>query len=188
MLFRVEIVIAAAGGVQFLMRAALDDAARLPPPGSDRRAGWWTSRCAITNVVRPCIRYLKPSWIIASDSESRLDVASSRIKIRGSARIARAIETRCRWPPESFTPRSPTIVSYPFSKLSANSSTRAMRQASRICSFGGIGPRERHVLSDGAVEEKRVLQHHAQLRAIRIQANGGKIDAIHQNPFPIPGT
>src|SRR5437870_731725 len=61
------------------------------------------SRCAMTKVVRPCMRYERPCWIIASDSESRLDVASSRIRIRGSARIARAIEMRCLCPPESFT-------------------------------------------------------------------------------------
>ena len=47
----------------------------------------------------------------ASDSESRLEVASSRIRMRGSARMARAMETRWRWPPDSFTPRSPTTVS-----------------------------------------------------------------------------
>ena len=38
-----------------------------------------------------------------------------------------------RSPADNAVPRSPTMVSYPFSKLSANSSTRAMRQASRIC-------------------------------------------------------
>ena len=47
----------------------------------------------------------------ASLSLSSDEVASSRIRMRGSARIARAIATRWRWPPESFTPRSPTIVS-----------------------------------------------------------------------------
>ena len=87
------------------------------------------SRCAITNVVRPRMRWASPSWMSASDSESRLEVASSRIRMRGSARIARAMETRCRWPPESLTPRSPTTVSYPSSNCSANSSTRARRQA-----------------------------------------------------------
>ena len=33
------------------------------------------------------------------------------LRIEGFATIARAIETRCFCPPESFTPRSPTIVS-----------------------------------------------------------------------------
>ena len=54
--------------------------------------------------------------------------------MRGSARIARAIEIRCRCPPESFTPRSPTIVSYLSANDSANSSTRAIRQARMISS------------------------------------------------------
>ena len=65
----------------------------------------------MTKVVRPWRSVARPSWIIASLSLSRLEVASSRIRIDGSARIARAIATRWRWPPESFTPRSPTIVS-----------------------------------------------------------------------------
>ena len=76
------------------------------------------------------------------------------------------METRWRWPPESFTPRSPTMVSYPFSKFSANSSTRAMRQASQDLLLGRVGPREGDVLADGAVEQERVLQHHAELRAV----------------------
>src|SRR6516225_8476708 len=75
----------------------------------------------------------------ASDSESRLEVASSRMRMRGSARMARAMETRCFWPPESFTPRSPTTVSYFCSKDSANSSTRAMRQAARTSSSVAFG-------------------------------------------------
>ena len=82
--------------------------------------------------------------------------------MRGSARIARAIETRWRCPPESLTPRSPTIVSYFFSKLSANSSTRAIRQASRIVLLRGVGPREGDVLADRAVEEERLLQDDAE--------------------------
>ena len=47
-------------------------------------------------------------------SVSRLLVASSRIRICGAARIARAIASRCRWPPDSLTPRSPMNVSYRF--------------------------------------------------------------------------
>src|SRR5579863_1160738 len=59
--------------------------------------------------------------------------------MRGSARMARAMETRWRCPPESFTPRSPIMVSYPSGKRSANSSTRAMRQAARISSSLAYG-------------------------------------------------
>src|ERR1700734_3601736 len=98
----------------------------------------------------------------ASDSESKLEVASSKIKMRGSARIARAIETRCRCPPESFTPLSPTTVSYFFSKPSANSSTPDMRP-------------------NRAIEKKGFLQHDAQLPAVGIQGYLRQVDAIHQH-------
>ena len=41
-----------------------------------------------------------------SDSASRAEVASSRIRMSGSLRRARAIAMRCFWPPESCAPRS----------------------------------------------------------------------------------
>ena len=44
-------------------------------------------------------------------SVSRLLVASSRMRICGSARMARAMLMRCFWPPESLKPRSPMRVS-----------------------------------------------------------------------------
>ena len=43
--------------------------------------------------------------------ESKLDVASSRIRIGASFKIARAIAILCLCPPDSFTPLSPTRVS-----------------------------------------------------------------------------
>ncbi len=69
------------------------------------------SRCAMTKVVRPWRSRLSASWIISSLSLSSDEVASSRMRMRGSASSARAIDTRCRWPPESLIPRSPTTVS-----------------------------------------------------------------------------
>ena len=68
------------------------------------------SRCAITIEVRPFISRSIACWIRPSDSESRLEVASSRISTGASARNARASATRCRSPPDSLTPRSPTSV------------------------------------------------------------------------------
>ena len=64
-----------------------------------------------TNVVRPRMSSSMASWIRISASESTIEVASSRISIRRSTRPARAIEIRCRCPPDSFTPRSPISVS-----------------------------------------------------------------------------
>ena len=68
-------------------------------------------RWAITNEVRPRIRAARPRWIRRSLSLSRLLVASSRMKISGSASMARAMARRWRWPPLSLTPRSPMTVS-----------------------------------------------------------------------------
>ena len=91
--------------------------------------------------------------------------------MRGSARIARAIATRWRCPPDSFTPRSPTTVSYFFSNSSMNSSACAMRLTSRISSVGRVLPSVADVVADGAVEQEVVLQHDAELRAVVAQAD-----------------
>jgi hypothetical protein len=72
----------------------------------------------------------QPPQIISSLSLSSDDVASSRMRMRGSASRARAIDTRWRWPPESLMPRSPTTVSYPCGKRRMNSSQWARRHAS----------------------------------------------------------
>ena len=58
-------------------------------------------------VVRPFIASRRPRRIFASVVASTEAVASSRSRIRGSMTSARAIASRCRWPPESVIPRSP---------------------------------------------------------------------------------
>ena len=68
-------------------------------------------RCAITKVVLPFIKLSSASWTSFSDSESRDDVASSKIKIGAFFNIALAMVTLCFCPPDSFTPCSPTTVS-----------------------------------------------------------------------------
>ena len=69
------------------------------------------SRWAMTIAVRFASSDQSACWISASLSESSALVASSRIRIGASFRIARAMASRWRWPPESLTPRSPTSVS-----------------------------------------------------------------------------
>jgi hypothetical protein len=44
------------------------------------------------------------AWIAFSDLESSAEVASSKIRICGFLRIARAMATRCFSPPESLRP------------------------------------------------------------------------------------
>mmetsp|Transcript_55786 Transcript_55786/g.169800 ORF Transcript_55786/g.169800 Transcript_55786/m.169800 type:complete len:83 (+) Transcript_55786:132-380(+) len=69
------------------------------------------SRCAIVNVVgRPspgCISESSAPCTSTSLSASSADVASSIKSTRGRKNNARAMATRCFWPPLSFTPRSP---------------------------------------------------------------------------------
>ena len=56
-------------------------------------------------------QFSRASWTSLSDSVSRDEVASSRIRISGFLRIALAMLSRCRCPPESLLPRSPITVS-----------------------------------------------------------------------------
>jgi hypothetical protein len=52
-------------------------------------------------------------WIRISLSESSALVASSSSRIGAWRRMARAIATRWRWPPDGLIPRAPTVVSRP---------------------------------------------------------------------------
>ena len=53
-------------------------------------------RWAMTMAVRFCIRRSIASWTRRSDSVSSAEVASSRMRIGGFLRIARAIDKRWR--------------------------------------------------------------------------------------------
>mmetsp|Transcript_21391 Transcript_21391/g.29964 ORF Transcript_21391/g.29964 Transcript_21391/m.29964 type:complete len:100 (-) Transcript_21391:438-737(-) len=73
------------------------------------------NRCAMTSTLD--FTSLSTSLIAACTNASflasKLEVASSRIKIRGRAIKALAIAMRCRCPPESLAPASPALVLYP---------------------------------------------------------------------------
>ena len=122
-------------------------------------------------------------WISASLSLSRLDVASSRIRMRGSARIARAIATRCRCPPESFTPALAHDGVVPLGEALARTRRSAPCPAGRE-DLGARGARlgEGDVLGDGAVEEEVVLQHHAQLAPVVAQPQRRRGPSVDQHP------
>ncbi len=68
-------------------------------------------RWAITSAVRPASSRRSPRSIWASVRTSTFEVASSRIRMRGSAAAARANATSWRWPADRCPPRSPTSVS-----------------------------------------------------------------------------
>mmetsp|Transcript_1429 Transcript_1429/g.5214 ORF Transcript_1429/g.5214 Transcript_1429/m.5214 type:complete len:205 (+) Transcript_1429:116-730(+) len=94
-------------------------------------------RWAMTMVLRLEPSARRPSraaWTRRSDSLSNADVASSRSKIRGSLMMARAMEMRCFWPPETRPPPMPTLVSYPSGMRSMNSCALAVIAAAITCS------------------------------------------------------
>lgn len=67
-------------------------------------------RWAITGTVLFFTRRESAVWIRVSFSTSRLAVASSRRIIGASFKNARAIEMRCRSPPDNAQPFSPIFV------------------------------------------------------------------------------
>ena len=116
------------------------------------------SRWVMTSVVRPWMRARRRSRIIASVSASTAAKASSRMRIRGSRRRARARVARWRCPPESVRPRSPTRVSQPPGKLATSGERPATSAAAR---HAGIRRAERDVLAERPGEEERLLRHDA---------------------------
>mmetsp|Transcript_8812 Transcript_8812/g.23597 ORF Transcript_8812/g.23597 Transcript_8812/m.23597 type:complete len:119 (+) Transcript_8812:170-526(+) len=71
------------------------------------------SRCAMMKVVFPTISASIACCTMYSFSLSSALVASSRSSTLGLRMMARAIATRCFWPPEIREARSPGCVSYP---------------------------------------------------------------------------
>mmetsp|Transcript_15759 Transcript_15759/g.36844 ORF Transcript_15759/g.36844 Transcript_15759/m.36844 type:complete len:107 (+) Transcript_15759:175-495(+) len=68
-------------------------------------------RCAMMNVVLPTMRSSRARWTMCSFSLSSALVASSSNNTFGSRITARAMATRCFWPPEMRAALSPGWVS-----------------------------------------------------------------------------
>src|SRR6266704_2151540 len=90
-------------------------------------------RCATRMVVRSRKKPRSWSRMVRSVSASTLESASSRTSTRGAAASTRASATRCFCPPESVTPRSPTIVSRPWGNSVRSRASAAMRTAQSTC-------------------------------------------------------
>jgi hypothetical protein len=69
------------------------------------------SRWAMAMVVREPIRASRAFCTSRSLAVSSAEVASSRMRMRGSCSRTRAMARRCFSPPDSRYPRSPTTVS-----------------------------------------------------------------------------
>mmetsp|Transcript_39907 Transcript_39907/g.100352 ORF Transcript_39907/g.100352 Transcript_39907/m.100352 type:complete len:182 (+) Transcript_39907:326-871(+) len=98
------------------------------------------SRCAMTSVVRPAAAASSAACTAASDSASSADVASSNSSTGGSCSTARAMASRCFWPPLSRTPFSPICVWYPSGRAATNPSALAIAAAAAT-SAGTASPR-----------------------------------------------
>ncbi len=116
--------------------------------------------------------------IACSDCASSPEVGSSRMRI-GALRItARAMAMRWRWPPDSVTPRSPTIVSYPSGISLMNSSALASLGGAHDLRAPGFRAAVGDVLPDRRAEQERVLQHEADLVAQRLDGEAPDVRAV----------
>ncbi len=79
------------------------------------------------------------SWIRRSVATSTALVLSSRMRIGACFTSARAIARRCFCPPDRFTPRWPTIESYPSGRSRMNGSACAAIAARSISSSVASG-------------------------------------------------
>ena len=116
--------------------------------------------------VRPRSSVSNACSIRISLGRSMFDVASSRIRIRGSASSARAIEISCRSPADSPAPPSRTTCSRPSSNRAATRSTPIARAAAATSSSVASGRAEADVVGDRAAEEERILEHDAELAPV----------------------
>jgi hypothetical protein len=112
----VERVVQAAALQQIRMVAVLHDA---PVVHDDDRVGVSVRGQPVGDdkLVRPCRRRAMASWMRTSVRVSTLLVASSRMRIGGLARNARAIVSSCFCPEEKLEASASSRVSYPSGKV-----------------------------------------------------------------------
>lgn len=132
-------------------------------------------------VLLPRSRAANAELTSVSDSASRAEVASSRMRMSGFLTSARAIAMRCFWPPESWAPRAPTEVSSPSGcdesgkglgcierkwsgtyKVTDELTVRFSRRSDDLGS-GGVRFAVCDVFGDGAGEEDGLLTYDADL-------------------------
>ena len=110
------------------------------------------SRCAIRIVITSafCPTSRMVEVISSSVIESSDEVASSNTSSRGLRSNARAIDSRCFSPPETFTPPSPISVSRPLSARASSESRSRSPQHFQAFRIRGVRPDEQQVLANGA--------------------------------------
>mmetsp|Transcript_25887 Transcript_25887/g.63890 ORF Transcript_25887/g.63890 Transcript_25887/m.63890 type:complete len:252 (-) Transcript_25887:1460-2215(-) len=110
-------------------------------------------RWAMTTEVRPTMRRSRASCTSFSFSLSSALVASSSSRILGSLSTARAMAMRCRCPPESITPRSPTCALYASGMRITKSCALAILAAR--CTLAMVAPSEPYMMFSSIDMAKR---------------------------------
>ena len=90
---------------------------------------------------------------------------------------ARAIAMRWRWPPDSSTPRSPTMASQPQRLLAYELENMGRRRGTLDRRVGHVAP-EGDVVADGVVEQHYVLAHDRDLLAQVGELIVAHVDAV----------
>ncbi len=136
------------------------------------------SRCAITKLVRPFISRAIARWMSTSVRVSTELVASSRMRIRGSARNARAIVSSC------FSPgRDVGGVVVEDGVVAVGQRAHEVVDVGRLGGrddllLGGVLAAVGDVLADRAAEQPGVLQHHAEGPAQVVAGHLAGVDAV----------
>src|SRR5215207_3084230 len=120
-------------------------------------------RWAMTMLVLPFSSLARAFWMIASVRVSILLVASSRMRMRGSVRTALAKESNWRCPWLNAPPPSPKNRVVAFGKcrdevVGVDNTGRGLHLLARRLR-GVAGTAVADVLSDGAREQERLLEH-----------------------------
>ena len=117
-------------------------------------------------------------WISTSVRVSTELVASSRIRIVGSARNARAIVRSCFSPADTF---AALVVDHGVVAVGERADEEVdVRGLGRLDDLllGGVRVAERDVLADRALEQPRVLEHHADVGAEVVAAHVRDVVAV----------
>ena len=158
-----------------------------PSASSRTRSAWRIvlRRWATTKLVRPASRRSSATCTFASVIVSTALVASSKIKIRGSASIARQKHTICRWPSDRLPPFSPTSVCKPLRQELQH--VQAVERAGRFDDLfiRRFGSADTDVVHHTAGEEVVALQHDAELLSEGMAGDLLGVVPVDQDPAQV---
>ena len=138
----------------------------------------------MTSAVRPASAASSARWIASSDSESRCDVASSRMTIAGVLQQhpgdRDALLLAARQPVAALA--DDRVVAVGQRRDEVVDARRPARLDELV--VGGVGPGVAQVLADRVVEQVRVLHDEADRVAERLEREVADVVAVDPRPCP----